>query len=89
MPENSAVAERAVSAEVTEYLKKRLSEPEGFGSYDEIRIWLKENYNLDIPYKTVRYYLGAGPKMPRPSHIKKMRMKYADLKSRYRKKYLK
>ncbi len=65
----------AVSAEVAEDLKKRLSEPEGFGSYDEIRIWLMENYDLDIPYKTVhktvRYYLGAKPKMPRPSHIRK------------------
>ncbi len=69
----------AVSAEVAEDLKKRLSGPEGFGSYDEIRIWLMENYDLDIPYKTVhktvRYYLGAKPKTPRPSHIKKMRMK--------------
>jgi len=66
---------RAVSAEVAEDLKKCLSEPEGFGSYDEIRIWLIDNYNLDIPYKTVhktvRYYLGAKPKAPRPSHIKK------------------
>jgi len=66
---------RAVPAEVAECLKKRLSEPEGFGSYDEIRIWIKENHDLDIPYKTVhktvRYYLKAGPKTPRPSHIKK------------------
>ena len=66
---------RAVPAEVAECLKKRLSEPEGFGSYDEIRIWIKENYHLDIPYKTVhktvKYYLEAGPKAPRPSHIKK------------------
>ena len=43
--------QRAVSAEVVEDLKKRLSGAEGFGSYDEIRIWLKENYNLNIPYK--------------------------------------
>jgi transposase len=67
--------QRAIPAEVAEDLKKRLSGPEGFGSYEEIRIWLMENYNLDIPYKTVhktvRYYLGARPKSPRPSHIKK------------------
>jgi len=66
---------RAVPAEVAECLKERLSEPEGFGSYDEIRIWIKENHGLDIPYKTVhktvRYYLGGSPKTPRPSHIKK------------------
>ncbi len=66
---------RAIPAEVAECLKERLSEPEGFGSYDEIRIWIKENHHLDIPYKTVhktvKYYLGAGPGTPRPSHIKK------------------
>ena len=68
--------QRAVSAEVAEDLKKRLSGPEGFGSYDEIRIWLIEKYDLDIPYKTVhktvRYYPGARPEMPHPSHIKKI-----------------
>ena len=67
--------QRAVSAEVAEDLKKRLSGPEGFGSYEEIRRWLIDEYDLDIPYKTVhktvRYYLGAKPKAPRPSHIKK------------------
>ncbi len=66
---------RAVPAGVAEDLKKRLSEPEGFGSYGEIRIWLLENYNLDIAYKTVhktvRYYLRSKLKAPRPSHIKK------------------
>ena len=71
--------QRAVSAGIAEDLKKRLSEPEGFGSYGEIRIWLMENYDLDIPYKTVhktvRYYLGSKLKTPRPSHIKKMKMK--------------
>ena len=78
---------RAVPAEVAECLKKRLSEPEGFGSYDEIRIWIKENYNLDIPYKTVhktvKYYLEAGPKTPRPSHIKKTKRKCGNSKSHF------
>ena len=67
--------QRAVSAEVAEDLKKRLSGPEGFGSYEEIRRWLIDEYDPDIPYKTVhktvRYYPGAGPKAPRPPHIKK------------------
>ncbi len=66
---------RRISGEAEEALRKRLAEPEGFGSYDEIRIWLKENYHLDIPYKTlhktVRYYLGAKPKISRSSEIKK------------------
>ncbi len=67
--------QRAISGEVLEDLKKRLSGPEGFRSYNEIRTWLMDEYNLDIPYKTVhktvRYYLGAKLKSPRPSHIKK------------------
>jgi len=42
---------RAVPAEVAECLKERLSEPEGFGSYDEIRIWIKDNYNPEIRYE--------------------------------------
>lgn len=66
---------RAIPAEIAECLKKRLSEPDGFGSYDEIRIWLKENCHLDIPYKTVhktvRYYLGCGlKKQPFPQKKK-------------------
>ncbi len=67
--------QRAISGEVLEDLKERLSEPEGFKSYGEIKIWLMETYELDIPYKTVhktvRYYLGAKLKAPRPSHIRK------------------
>lgn len=66
---------RAISGEMLEDLKKRLSEPEGFRSYDEIRTWLMYEYDIDIPYKTVhktvRYYLGAKLKSPRPSHVKK------------------
>ena len=84
---------RAVPHEVAECLRKRLSEPEGFGSYDEPRIWIKENHGPDIPYKTVhktvRYYLKGGPKTPRPSHIKKTKMRYANSESRFLKKYLK
>jgi transposase len=66
---------RRISGEIAESLRRRLSESDGSGSYNEIRIWLKEKYNPDIPYKTVhktvRYYSGGKPKMPRPSHIKK------------------
>jgi transposase len=66
---------RRISGEAEDALRKRLAEPDGFGSYDEIRIWLRENHHIDIPYKTVhktvRYHFGAKPKMPRPSHIKK------------------
>ena len=61
---------RRISGEIEESLRKRLPDSDGSGSYDEIRIWLKEKYNIDITYKTVRktvrYYSGAEPEMPRP-----------------------
>lgn len=67
---------RAIPLETLEDLKKKLSMPDGgFGSYEEIRIWLNKEHDLDIKYKTVhktvRYYLGAKLKTPRPSHMKK------------------
>ncbi|WP_199774287.1 hypothetical protein [Salinibacter altiplanensis] len=58
-----------------EQLNKRLSEPEGVGSYEEIRRWLAEEQDLGLPHTTVhrivRYDLEAKPKTPRPSHPKK------------------
>ncbi len=84
---------RRISGGTEEALRKRLSEADGFSSYDEIRIWLKENYHLDIPYKTVhktvRYYFGAKPKMPRPSHIKKTTMRFGSSGRRFREKSMK
>ncbi|MEZ4529205.1 MAG: hypothetical protein R2941_25125 [Desulfobacterales bacterium] len=84
---------RAVPCEVAECLRKRLSEPEGFGSYDEIRIWLKENHGLDIPYKTVhktvRYHLKGSPGTPRPSHIKKTKRRCVNSKILCHAKHLK
>jgi transposase len=66
---------RKIFGEVEESLKERLSQPEGFASYDEARIWILENHGLDIKYKTVhktiRYRLKSKLKTPRPSHMKK------------------
>lgn len=60
---------------ILEDLRKRLKEPEGFRSYREIYLWLREEYGLDIAYRTVhqrvRYRLGAKPKVARTEHIKK------------------
>ena len=39
--------------EALEQLDKRLRDPEGFGHYVDIQTWLKENYGIDIPYKTL------------------------------------
>jgi transposase len=67
--------QQSIPSEVMEKLKKRLSQPEGFGSYKEIQQWLAEDHEVDLPYSTVhgivRYDLGAKLKTPRPSHPKK------------------
>ncbi|MEH2316956.1 helix-turn-helix domain-containing protein [Nostoc sp.] len=59
-----------VSGENLESLNRRLSEPEGFQSYDQIQQWLISELGLNIAYKTVyqlvRYQLGAKLKVPRP-----------------------
>jgi len=78
---------RAIPLEILKNLKEKLSGPEGFRSYKEIRIWLINEYNLDIPYKTVhktvRYYLGAKLKSPRPSHVKKNEEKVREFKESF------
>lgn len=42
-----------IPAEVVERLKKELSEPKGFSSYQEIQLWIKAEYGLEINYDTV------------------------------------
>ena len=58
-----------------EQLKKRLSDPEGFGRYKEIQRWLAEEHDVGLPcttvHRIVRYDLEAKPKAPLPSHPKK------------------
>ena len=66
---------RKIFGEVGESLEKRLSESEGFASHGEARIWILENHDLDINYKTVhktiRHRLKSKSETPRPSHMKK------------------
>jgi len=60
--------------EVVESLNIELSEPEGFNSYEEIKLWLKSCWSLARSYSTiykwVRYRALAKLKTPRPRHIK-------------------
>ena len=66
-----------LSAEILWSLQQELILPEGFASYKEIRVWLEQRHNVSIKYKTlynvIRYKLGAKLKVPRLSHIKKLR----------------
>jgi transposase len=67
--------QRTVPEPALEALKARLEDPEGFSGYDEIGRWLREEFGLEVPYKSVynlvRYHLGAKLKTPRPEHPKK------------------
>jgi len=65
----------AIPEPVLTELREQLSQPQGFKSYGEIQHWLKEEYGLEIHYKTVHqtvhYKLKAKLKVARPTHIKR------------------
>jgi transposase len=54
-------------------LFKRLHEPQGFNSYQEIVEWLEQNLGVNTCYKTVHklvyYRLQSCPKVPRPKSL--------------------
>jgi Homeodomain-like domain len=56
-------------------LEHQLHQPEGFASYQAMRIWLIQTHQITIKPKTlqkfVRRRFGACPKVVRPSDIKK------------------
>src|SRR5262245_27938529 len=56
-------------------LQARLATPTGFTSYLDVQRWLREEFALEVSYKTlhgiVHYQLKAKLKRPRPSHAKK------------------
>jgi transposase len=51
-------------------LEEKLQCPQGFSSYGEILEWLKQEFHVEVKYKTVyrvvRYQLQAKLKIPRP-----------------------
>lgn len=51
-----------------------LGDPQGFKSYEEIRIWLRASEGIEASYKVVhdpvRYQLKSKLKAPRPQSIK-------------------
>ena len=65
----------AIPESVLTELREKLSQPQGFKSYGEIQQWLKEQYGLEIHYKTVHqtihYKLKAKLKVARPTPIKR------------------
>jgi transposase len=71
--------QKSLPAAVFAQLQARLATPEGFASYVELQHWLREEFALEVPYKTlhgiVHYQLKAKLKRPRPSHAKKKRLR--------------
>jgi transposase len=63
---------------VVEQLKARLATPTGFASYLAVQRWLRAEYGLAVPYKTLHglghYQLKATLKRPRPRHAQKTRL---------------
>ena len=62
--------ERKINKEVLADLQQQLQNPEGFRSYGAIVEWLEQKHGLTVEYgtvyATVRYWLGAKLKEPRP-----------------------
>ena len=65
---------KKLDIETVAKIQHELSEPEGFLSYKEIKLWLFSCQNIEISYSTihriVRYELKSKLKVPRPTHEK-------------------
>jgi transposase len=65
---------KKLEIETVAKIQRELSEPEGFLSYKEIKLWLFSCQNIEISYQTihrvVRYELQSKLKVPRPCHEK-------------------
>ncbi|MEI2583754.1 helix-turn-helix domain-containing protein [Scytonema sp. PRP1] len=78
---------KTISLEVRSLIKKELSEPEGFKSYEEIRTWLLASEGIEASYKVVhevvRYKLKAKLKAPRPRSLKQNKGVEEDFKKNF------
>ena len=67
--------QKSLPAAVFAQLQARLATASGFASYVAIQQWLREEFSLEVLYKTlhgiVHYQRKAKLKRPRPSHAKK------------------
>jgi transposase len=67
--------QKTLPDEVFQAVQARLAENGFQNGYTEVQRWLKEAFELEVPYKTVhgivRYRLKAKLKRARPSHVKK------------------
>jgi transposase len=65
----------ALSPSQLEHLRARLTSPDGFASYGEIRLWIEQTLGVSMSYDAVHTLvhdkMGGRPKVARPSHEKK------------------
>lgn len=77
-----------LSGAVLQALRDRLSQAQGFRHYSEIQHWLKDEYGLDVSYKTlhktVRYKLKAKLKVARPSSLHRVEEAVVEFKKNCR-----
>lgn len=70
--------QKTLPGEVYKSLQARLASNGFSQGFKEVQRWLKETFELDVPYRTVhgivRYRLKSKLKRARPSHIKKTKL---------------
>jgi putative transposase len=78
---------KTIPLDVRSLIKKELSDPEGFKSYEEVQTWLLASEGIKASYKVVhevvRYKLKAKLKAPRPRSIKQHKGIEEDFKKNF------
>jgi putative transposase len=86
-PRKSPGRPKTIPPEVRSLIKKELSVPEGFKSYQEVQTWLLASEGIKASYKVVhevvRYKLKAKLKAPRPRSIKQHKGIEEDFKKNF------
>ena len=76
---------RQISEEASQKLAERLSQQQGFESYEEIRLWLEHECGLEasysVVYQTARYLLESNPNSPKARVCSKTHFRKKTLKT--------
>lgn len=67
-------------------LDEKLKSPEGFISYEGVRVWIREEFNKEMTYNGVfdlcKYRLKASLKVPRPSNPNQNKERFEEFKKK-------
>lgn len=68
-------------------LDEKLKLPEGFKSYESVRVWIQKGFNKEMTYKGVynlcKYKLNTSLKVPRPSNPSQNKYEFDDFQKKY------